>query len=203
LKMKRRAIPSDEKGQRDFVAKVIDVDTISDSGKAAPASLGGSGIKDLTLKEDEDEMIEEGEEGEESVSKSIYVPLLKANNEERTVTGVVLQPEVVDAQGDIMSADVIRKAAHRFLSKYNKATKLGLMHKYFGNLGFELYESWIAPQSVVINGTTVKEGSWIMTVYVSSDKIWKLVKSGKLTGFSIGGKARAKKISNANEVSNG
>ena len=197
--MKRRAIPSDEKGQRDFVAKVIDADTISDSGKAAPASLRGSSIKDLTLKEEEDEIIEEGEE---SVSKIIYVPLLKANNEERTVTGVVLQPEVVDAQGDIMSSDVIRNASHKFLSKYNKATKLGLMHKYFGNLGFELYESWIAPQSVVINGTTVKEGSWIMTVYVNSDKIWKLVKSGKLTGFSIGGKARAKKISNSNEVSN-
>ncbi len=195
--MKRKAIPYDEKGKRCIVAKVIGAETISNSGKKYPASFGGSGIKSLTIKEEVDEEETETEyTNEENVVKSIYVPLLKANNEERTVTGVVLQPEVVDAQGDIMSIDVIRKAAHRFLSKYNKATKLGLMHKYFGNLGFELYESWIAPQAVSINGTIVKEGSWIMTVYVNSNKIWNMVKSGKLTGFSIGGKAKAKKIKN-------
>lgn len=179
--MARRAIPADEKGKRAF--KAITDDLLSSSGKKHPASLGPGGISELVEEDDEEE-----------VKKSIFVPLIKANNEERTVTGVVLQPEVVDAQGDVMSADVIRKAAHSFLAKYNRATKLGLMHKVFGKNGFELYQSWIAPQEVVINGETVKEGSWIMTVYVGDDKVWKLVKGGKLKGFSIGGKAKAKKV---------
>jgi hypothetical protein len=35
----------------------------------------------------------------------------------------------------------------------------------------------------------VKKGSWLMTVHVSSDKTWRDVKDGKITGFSIGGVA--------------
>lgn len=161
------------------------------SGKLNSANLGTSGIKELTDKKSQDK-----DEDEESVSKNIniYVPLIKFNKEERTVTGVVLQPEVVDAQGDIMSAEVIRKAAHNFLSRYNKATKLGFMHKVFGKYKFDLYQSWLAPQDVVINNTTVKTGSWIMTVYVGDDKVWDMVKKARIKGFSIGGKAKAKKV---------
>lgn len=129
----------------------------------------------------------------ESIEKSLYVPLLKANAEEKTVTGVVLQPEVVDAQGDIMSADVIRKAAYKFLADYNKATKLGLQHKDFKKR-FELLESFVTPQELVIKEKTIKEGSWVMTVRVLDSNIWKKVKQGKITGFSIGGKAKVKKI---------
>lgn len=187
---RRKAIPADEKGKRVVSTKVITSNTLEGSGKKYPASAG-SGIKELTRGKEKEK---EEDEKSKSVTKNIFVPLLKANAEEQTVTGVVLQPEVVDAQGDIMSAEVIRKAAHAFLSKYNKATKLGFMHKIFGKYKFELYESWIVPQDVVINGTTIKAGSWLMTVYVGDDKIWKLVKAAKIKGFSIGGKARAKKI---------
>jgi hypothetical protein len=189
---KRKAIPAEEKGRRTTSTKVITAGDLASSGKKSPASVG-SGIKEPMGKK---EVVEEdNDEEEKSVAKSIFVPLIKANAEEQTVTGVVLQPEVVDAQGDIMSAEVIRKAAHSFLSKYNKATQLGFMHKVFGKYKFDLYQSWIAPQDVVISGTTIKAGSWIMTVHVGDKKIWKLVKTAKIKGFSIGGKAKAKKIS--------
>jgi len=131
---------------------------------------------------------------EENIDTTLFVPLLKANKEEQTVTGVVLQPEIVDAQGDVMSADVIRKAAHKFLASYNKATKLGLQHKDFKKR-FELLESYLAPQEFVLKERIVKEGSWIMTVRVVDSKIWKKVKDGKITGFSIGGRAKVKKVS--------
>ena len=130
---------------------------------------------------------------ETSVDAKLYIPLLKANADEQTVTGVVLQPEVVDGQGDIMSAEVIRKAAHKFLAAYNRATKLGLQHKDFKKR-FELLESYTAPQELVIKDKTIKEGSWIMTVKVLDSKIWQIVKEGKITGFSFGGKAKVKKF---------
>jgi len=129
----------------------------------------------------------------EDTESKLYIPIAKANAEEQTVTGVVLQPEVTDAQGDIYSADVIRKAAHKFLSNYNKATKLGLQHKNFKKQ-FDLVECYTAPQSLIINGKTIKEGSWIMTVKVLSAAIWKKVKKGEITGFSIGGKAKVRKL---------
>lgn len=122
-----------------------------------------------------------------------FVPILKANKEKMTLTGVVLQPEVVDAQGDIISEEVIEKAAHDFLSGYNVSTKLGLQHKNF-NPQFELYESYILPAETFINSVLVKAGSWIIVIHVLSKKIWKSVKNGDLTGFSIGGVAKVKKL---------
>jgi hypothetical protein len=194
--IKRMAIPSEEKNKRVVTAKVIGENDLASSGKKNPASAGNSGIP---LEEDEDKKRKKKKEINESVNKSIFVPIIKSSKQERTITGVVLQPEVVDAQGDIMDKDVIRKAAHRFLSKYNRATELGLMHKYFGDTGFELYESWVAPHDVTIKDTIAKEGSWLMTVFVGKDKIWKMVNDGKLKGFSIGGKAKAKGINNEKE----
>ena len=40
---------------------------------------------------------------------------------------MVLEPEVVDAQGDIYSADEVRQAAHRFMEEFGG---LGLMHRF-------------------------------------------------------------------------
>lgn len=179
--MRRKTLLVSEK----VIRKAITADAVEENGKKYPAKLPSSGI-------DTDEDDKEKEVA--GTSKNIYVPLVKMNMDEQTVTGVVLQPEVVDAQGDIIGVDVIRNAAHNFLAKYNKATQLGLQHKHFGKYKFELYESWIAPQDVVLNSTLVKAGSWIMTVKVHSAKIWKMVKNGDLKGFSIGGKAKVQKI---------
>jgi hypothetical protein len=139
---------------------------------------------------------ESGEQAEETVATKLFIPIAKANTEEQTITGVVLQPEVVDAQGDIMAAEVIRKAAHRFLAQYNKATKLGLMHKDF-KPRFELVESYLAPMDFDLNGFKVKQGAWLMTVKVLDSAVWERVRRGELTGFSIGGKARVQRIGQA------
>jgi hypothetical protein len=122
-----------------------------------------------------------------------FVPILKANKEKMTLTGVVLQPEIVDAQGDIISAEVIEKAAHNFLAGYNVVSKLGLQHKIF-EPQFELYESYILPIETTIGNTLIKSGSWIIVIHILSNKIWKDVKKGKFTGFSIGGVAKVKKM---------
>jgi site-specific DNA-adenine methylase len=121
----------------------------------------------------------------------------KGRQEKRLVTGIVLEPDQVDAQQDWEKEETIEKAAHDFLMKYNKSpnedgTKLGLMHQSFGDIGIELVESWVAPIAFNLGNRAerhVKKGSWLMTVHVSSDKTWRDVKDGKITGFSIGGVA--------------
>lgn len=112
--------------------------------------------------------------------------------EKRLVTGIVLEPDVVDAQGDYISPEAIERAAHAFLKEYNKGTEMGLMHKVFGDIGIELVESSIAPMAYTLDSKAVKKGSWVVTVHVASDKRWKDVKDGKLTGFSVGGVATVK-----------
>lgn len=168
----------------------ITVDALDSGGKRTDsASLGESGInprkRPKKKPDDEDDKAE---------TAKMYVPIEKASDEEQTVTGVVLQPEMTDAQGDIYDAAVIRAAAHRFLSNYNKQTKLGLQHKEFKAGRFALVESYLAPMDFALGSRVVKTGSWIMTVKVLDSKIWALVKAGKITGFSIGGRAKVVKL---------
>ena len=141
-------------------------------------------------KQDFGDIPENLQEEQNCVEKQFQISIAKSNEEQQTVTGIVLQPEVVDGQGDIMSADVIQDAAHAFLMNFNKKTKLGIQHQIFKASQLALVESWITPMNLVIGVNSVKQGSWIMTVKVLDSKIWEKVKQGAITGFSIGGKAR-------------
>ncbi len=108
-------------------------------------------------------------------------------NDERYVLGIVLEPEVVDAQGDIYSTDEIRAAAHRFMEEFGG---LGLMHRLRVNDEVKVLESYLAPTDFTVGDITVRKGTWMLAVRVLSDELWDRVKSGDLTGFSIGGSAR-------------
>lgn len=186
--MPRRAMPASERERTsaDAIAtlevpttKAIEAAALAESGKLAPAGLGTSGI----LPEEDDE---------ETVAKR-YVPLLKANLERREIIGIVLEPETVDAHGDIYDADVIADAAHDFLARFNATSTLGLMHKDMKR-DFDLLESWTAPLDLTLGDRSVKSGTWLIMVKVNDDKIWDKVKKGEITGFSIGGKAKVKKL---------
>ena len=107
------------------------------------------------------------------------------DDEERTVFGIVLEPEVVDSQDDIYSAEEIEKTAWRFMERYQQ---FGLMHEKIVSAILPL-ESYIAPVDFEVNGIKVKKGTWLLRVRVQDDDIWAQVKSGELTGFSIGGSA--------------
>jgi len=124
----------------------------------------------------------------------------KVDEDRRLVTGAVLVPGMlrddgsvdgkVDAQGDVIDAATIEKAAHEFLSGYNRSTKLGLMHKSWPAY-LQLVESYVAPHEITLGAKTYPAGTWIATSKVLDDEKWGLVKSGRLTGYSIGGILRA------------
>ena len=117
------------------------------------------------------------------------IPLIKGvdPSDERFVLGIVLEPEVVDAQGDIYSPEEIRQAAHRFMEEFGG---LGLMHRFRVNGQVKVLESYLAPADVQIGEVRVRKGTWLLAVRILSDELWEQVKDGQLTGFSIGGSAR-------------
>ena len=53
-----------------------------------------------------------------------------------------------------------------------------------------MLESYLAPTDFTIGELAVRKGTWLLAVRVLSDELWERVKSGDLTGFSIGGSAR-------------
>ena len=113
------------------------------------------------------------------------IPLLKTS-EERYVLGIVLEPERVDAQQDIYSAAEVREAAHRFMEEYRN---LGLMHREILGDQVKILESYLAPTEFEVDGTRIKPGTWLLAVRIVDDELWRQVKAGELTGFSIGGSA--------------
>lgn len=115
--------------------------------------------------------------------------LIKGANpaDERFVLGVVLEPETVDAQKDIYSAEEIRKAAHRFMEDFGGA--MGLMHEWIVTGKVKVLETYIAPVDFEVDGEKVKAGSWLLGARIVDDELWTQTKDGGFTGWSIGGDA--------------
>lgn len=104
--------------------------------------------------------------------------------EEHYVLGIVLEPEVEDLQGDIYSAEEVRKAAHHFMENH---ARLGLMHQKTLDTEAKILESFLAPVDFDVNGQPIRKGTWLFGARIVSNELWEKVKSGEFTGWSIGG----------------
>jgi DNA adenine methylase len=160
--------------------------------KTVMAALDGSDLGDdqvrVVIELVEEPLSKEDATVEKALARE--VPILKTE-EERYVLGVVLEPtkemNKADSQGDLYSADEVRQACHKFMEHYGV---MGLQHKINVSGQVKVLENWIARKDEQIDGQLVKEGTWLMGIRVVDDKLWERVKSGSLTGFSIGGFAR-------------
>lgn len=120
------------------------------------------------------------------ITSKILKHWIDPETEERLVTGEALVPEETDLQGDIISAEEVKKSAHHFL---RECMTMGVQHTATCP---DLYpvESYIAPCDLDFDGRVVKAGSWIVTTLIKADHIWEKVKSGEITGYSIEALAR-------------
>lgn len=170
----------------------ISTGDLAESGKLQPAKGPSTGKKKKADEAPEETNTYMAEKGE--ASPALFAVIVKA--EKRLVTGLVLQPEEVDGQGDIISSEVIQNAAHDWLARFGRATKLGLQHSSFkkNENRFTLAESWIAPMEFALGKNLIKQGAWLITVKVLADDLWEAVKAGEITGFSIGGRATAEEL---------
>lgn len=114
------------------------------------------------------------------------VPLLKGKVEERIVYGIVYEPDEEDSQGDEANADEIRKAAYQFMEE---CQTFKVMHKG-KKVKVKILENYLAPVDFTIEGKSVKKGSWVLVTRILDAKIWKAIKKGRLTGYSMAGYAR-------------
>ena len=121
--------------------------------------------------------------------KDLGLRVCKADSttEERYVLGIVLEPDTVDSQGDIYTAETIRQSAYLFMEEYGN---IGLQHSGLINDKVKILESWIQREDTMIGGQAVKAGTWMLAVHVIDDELWAKVKDGRITGFSIGGRAK-------------
>jgi hypothetical protein len=147
-----------------------------DIGLLAAAALGYK-VSEITKETDDTPP-----EPEKISSNKIKAKILKADDEERFVLGVVLEPFMIDKQEDVMIAEDIRKTAHTYLREHRV---VGYRHKE--KMDADVVESYLAPVDFEIDDELVKRGSWLLGIIINDDESWQAVKDEELNGFSVGG----------------
>ena len=115
--------------------------------------------------------------------KQRIVPISKVDAHEQLVYGEVYAPLSLDTQGDFMTAEEIKKMAHKFL-KSGQVNAVDTEHDLKENGSF-VVESFIARPG----DPDFSEGSWVAGVHVVDPEIWNMVQKGEINGFSMFGKA--------------
>jgi len=132
--------------------------------------------------------------------------ILQKNLDKGLVTGAVLIPDVVDLQGDIIDKEEIEKAIHNYMVKLafqkdidflsslglNANSKRGFMHTEF-NRKIAFVEMFVVNDDrgfMMMNKEKVMNGTAMGTAKIFDDEVKALVRSGKITGFSIGGRSK-------------
>jgi hypothetical protein len=135
------------------------------------------------------------------------IPILKLDDEKRIVYGVVLDPYIVDTQGDWIPPAEVEKTAHEFMKE---SRTIGLGHR--GEVDAKPVESFLMPypdeedyKAAMAGGPHrvikfkfgsgfVHSGSWVLGTMVDDPATWELVKSGELGSYSIGGRGERTEI---------
>ena len=125
------------------------------------------------------------------------VELKEVDSEKRILMGAALIPnkhiyrvnEKKEEYYIYFSEDTVRKAAHLFQinSNQNNAT-----YEHKTELkDMSVVESWIVDDSEMdkskLYGFSLPKGTWMISMKVNNDEVWKDVKEGKVKGFSIEG----------------
>lgn len=125
-----------------------------------------------------------GEDSSVEVTKAL-------DKEQRRALFVVLEPDVVDLQGDTYTAEEVEKACTNFNTHCMKAN---LFHRVETEDAV-IEQSFITPASFQTDdGREIKKGTWLQWMHFPegnevSDSIWECVKSGEINGVSIGARA--------------
>ncbi len=146
---------------------------------------------------------ETGVDGLETIDKGLQalgehveirksVPIVKVDVEERLVYGVVYEPNVADAHGDMMTAGEIRKACHGFMERYATLEgDTGTDHlSKAGRQQLPIVENFLAPVGYTLGKQTITPGTWVMVARARDDQLWADVKAGRYTGWSFEGFGR-------------
>lgn len=120
--------------------------------------------------------------------------VLKSDDEKRFALGVLYIPGTSDAHGEYIEADELQKAAHEYMQRGD--LRLRMQHSRQTVIG-TVVELVTLPWDIQADATVGKtkkklrlpKGT-ILVGAVFTPEAWPAVKSGKLAGWSLGGRAR-------------
>lgn len=114
------------------------------------------------------------------------VTICKVDELNHIVKGIVYKPNELDAHGDWMEPEEIKKAAHNFMKNGNIGN-IDTGHN-LQKIDAFVCESYIAKAD---DPEGYPEGSWVVAVKIDDSEVWDSVVKGDYQGFSMWGKAYA------------
>lgn len=115
--------------------------------------------------------------------KEAYSEIIEKNEDRQIIKTSILTPGVPDREGDILAADNIENVAFDFMENHQRVDE---MHDEIERPEHSIVESYIAPEEFELGDSTVRKGSWVLSLKLGDDA-WQSVKDGTYTGLSIGG----------------
>jgi len=116
--------------------------------------------------------------------------IVKVDELQHIVFGVVLQPDIPDLQEDIISAEEIEKTAHKYLME---SRICGFRHQE--KMDAAIVESYVTKNDEYYQDQEcVRKGSWMVAMKIFDEEKWKGVMSGEYNSFSIGGFANSEPV---------
>lgn len=125
----------------------------------------------------------------EPIKRSMRI--LKTDEPERIVLGVVMEPDEKDTQGDQQTAEEIEKASNWFMEKAQIITVVTDENHDDDDFRVTLLQNYIAPVDMIVNTEIIKKGTWLQALRLDEEQ-WEKVESGEITGFSVDGSALKK-----------
>lgn len=121
-----------------------------------------------------------------TLSELKKLKLIKKSADFSTFTAVIMEPNTVDAHGDVASADTVKKAAYDYFKNPNKIS--GINHEHVTN-DIALVESYLLKNDTDFDGQIINKGAWLGEFEVNCPEKKEQILKGDFTGVSIGGKA--------------
>lgn len=125
-----------------------------------------------------------------SIGSSAKFNSVTKGSDEGLLYVTVMEPDVVDAQGDTYTAEEVKKACFHFANK-GLVHKCDVNHNYHAVPEFLIVETGILKSEDKEHYPDTKIGSWVATIKCQdlNSELWKKVKKGQFNGVSIAGRA--------------
>jgi hypothetical protein len=127
-----------------------------------------------------------GGEVPERFGEARSAAFLSTDRLRQVVYSVVLEPDVVDADGATSTTDEIEQAAHAYLPQAQRQVWLKHQKRV---IKADVVESYVAPQDMEFDDPAcgrqrVRAGTWIVGIKVADTQVWQAIAEGEITGVS-------------------
>ena len=112
---------------------------------------------------------------------------IKIDSERRLVGAVAYRVGEIDKQGDYVATEEDLFEGMETFAK--NGFVCGLQHE--SEAPAFIVESFLTESEVLKGGKLIPEGSWWVCMKITDDALWKRIREGDFTGFSMSGKADA------------